>query len=352
VQVKNLMPDMIILDLARSKAAGLETCRILRNHGHFKTLPIIVSTPSNSPEYRAQIYDAGATDIFPVPVSEKEVQNRVHMYLNYRKAMTGLQQYHARMARELKLARAMQDALLPPLSQLEQIAKSHQLAFACRSESSEEMGGDFWGIDVLDADRLFIYITDFSGHGLSASLNTFRLHSLISHDQITARETMTSPADYLEKLNRDLFNLLPTEQYATMLCGIIDLKKNVFTYAAAASTAPVKMTIGVRATQSLDPSGFPLGMIEEARYDVRQVPFKKGEILFFYSDVLTESQDHQGRMIGEEKFLELCQAANMRPDNAQNVTGQVFLDGFMEDFNSRVPRPLLDDLTAVTVTRL
>lgn len=341
-----LMPDMIILNMLMSQGDGLEICAALRDIDHFRNIAIIAHTPEYSPDDRARIYDAGATDIFPEPVSGREVRNRVHMYLKYRQGVRGLKEYHERLARDLDIARSMQEAILPPVSRLDQISQSHGLEIASQYEASEELGGDFWGIDVLDADRLFIYVIDFSGHGLSASLNVFRLHSLMWNDQNSDFDRITSPASYLEKLNRALFKLLPLEQYATMLCGIIDVKKNIFTYAAAASTAPVKLSPRSRDVISLDPSGFPLGMIGDATYDDREIAFARGEMLFFYSDALIESLDQEGRMIGESHFREIC-----RTSNADSAKGQSFLETFMKNFNGHVTRPLCDDLTAITITR-
>ncbi len=341
-----LKPDMIILDILMPNIDGLEVCRQLRAMRQFKNTPIIAHTIKHSPDDRAEIFDAGATDIFPKPVSEREVQKRVTMHLKYNRMMKGLKKYHQRLTHDLEIAHSMQDALLPELSQLEQIMESHGVDIDYQYESSQELGGDFWGIDTLDPDRLYIYIADFSGHGVAASLNTFRLHSLISNYNIPNAQNAT-PADYLEKLNRDLFNLLPVEQYATMLCGFIDVRQDTFTYAAAASTAPVKLNIVTGEVTTLNPVGFPLGMIAEATYENHTVSFKKDELLLFYSDVLTESRDQQGRMIGDDNFVKMCHQTN-----AHLCEDQSFLSRLLKSFDMLVVRPLLDDLTAVTVKRL
>ena len=342
-----LMPDMIILDMLMPNIDGLEVCRQLRSTAEFENIPIIAHTIKHDPEERAEIYEAGATDIFPKPVSEREVHNRVYMYLKYTRLVKGLKDYRERLSNDLLTARSMQNALLPDSSLLDDMAKSHKIEISCQYESSDELGGDFWGINIIDENRILVYITDFSGHGISASLNTFRLHSLITNYQKSQGSKERSPAEKLEILNRDLFKLLPVEQFATMLCGIIDLKNENFTYASAASTIPIKLTVGTREISGLDPSGFPLGMIENATYENHVIPFKKGELLFFYSDVLVESPDQKGQMIGDDYFMELCQETSASlPDD------HVFLDRLLKGFDMMVVRPLLDDLTAVTIKRL
>jgi len=345
-KAQEVKPELIILDILMPNVDGLEVCAALRAMAQFKNIPIIAHTIKHAPEDRAEIYAAGATDIFPKPVSEREVQNRVYMHLKYARLVKGLKQYHRRLERDLDIARSMQNALLPERSRLADISRSHGVEIKYYYETSDELGGDFWGIDLLDRDRLFIYITDFSGHGVAAALNTFRLHSLIANYRTTPGGEITQPAEYLEKLNHDLFKLLPVEQYATMLCGIIDLGQNIFTYAAAASTVPVKLRTGSGEVSCLDPSGLPLGMIATASYENRTIPFHQGDLLFLYSDVMTESRNQKGQMIGEDNFIELCGRINSGLGR-----NQAFLDQLMKSFDMLVVRPLHDDLTAVTLKR-
>lgn len=342
-----LKPDMVILDILMPNIDGLEVCRQLRGIKHFKAIPIIAHTIKHNPEDRAEIYDAGATDIFPKPVSEREVQNRVYMHLKYARMVKDLKQYHTRLTRDLEIARSMQIALMPEVDRLDQILTSHGVEIDYQYEASNELGGDFWGIDVIDDNQLLIYITDFSGHGIASALNTFRLHTLISNYQLSRLGKRSSPAERLQLLNRTLHNLLPIEQFATMLCGVIDLKKDTFTYASSASTTPLKLTVGTQEITSLDPTGFPLGMIADATYENHVIPFRKGELLFLYSDVLTESLDHTGQMIGDDAFLKMCQQTS-----GNLADGQIFLDRLMKKFDTKVIRPLPDDLTAITLKRL
>ncbi|WP_339861781.1 fused response regulator/phosphatase [Paremcibacter congregatus] len=346
-KAKEIEPDLIVMDVVMPGMDGIAACRELRTEEPFKNTPIIIHTFQTDPEERARIYQAGATDIFPKPVARGEVVNRIKMHLTYTRMMLGLQDYHQRLTRDLEIARSMQGALLPDAEDLVSLEDSHQISILSQYEASDELGGDFWGLERLDDDRIFVYVTDFAGHGISAALNTFRLHSLISNYRNRPGFKIVSPAYYLERLNKDLFQLLPMEQYATMLCGIIDTRNNTFSYSSAASTAPLILKTGTRQIRELDPTGYPLGMIQEAAYDVRVEPFEKGDMLFLYSDVLVESEDQMGRMIGNEQFLEMC-----RDSSVNVVEGKHFLQRFQKLFDMYVVRPLKDDLTAVTLERL
>ena len=90
-----------------------------------------------------------------------------------------LQAYHERVAQELASARAMQQALLPQTAHVETLANRHRVRIGSHFEASSELGGDIWDIVTLNDHRFGVYMADFSGHGVTAALNTFRLHTLI-----------------------------------------------------------------------------------------------------------------------------------------------------------------------------
>ena len=52
--------------------------------------------------------------------------------------------------------------------------------------SGHEIGGDFWTMFEAGPKRMALFIADFSGHGIPAAINTFRLHTLISRGDIRA----------------------------------------------------------------------------------------------------------------------------------------------------------------------
>jgi len=340
-KVDKYKPDLLILDIFMPNMNGFEVCKWLRAEEEFKDTPVMIQTAMAETENRAKAFASGATDLLPKPVTPFELTAKVNMHLENSVILNGLKKYHNRLRRDLEVAKNMQSALMPPDEILKKARENFALKIDQKYESSDELGGDFWGMDILDEERVFVYIVDFAGHGVSAALNTFRFHSVMAQYKY-----ITDPAKHLEKLNKILFELLPVEQYATMFCGIIDLKNDKLTYSAAASTAPIIGKKGSEEIELLDPSGFPLGMIKDATYETREVPFLKGEGLFLYSDVLTESIDQTGKMIGDEGFEAMCRDSFLHMGERMG-----FLDRFLKIFDMHVVRPLTDDLTAVIIQR-
>lgn len=341
-KVKIHHPDIIILDLIMPNMDGYQVCRELKCDEQYKDIPILVQTALSEAEERVKAFDAGATDLLTKPVVPIELQARVRVHLQNRFLLKDLQEYHKRIRQDLEVARNMQEALLPNPKDLQEISAQYGLQIVQQYESSDELGGDFWGMHRLDEHRVVLYITDFAGHGISAALNTFRLHSLIAQ-----APDMSAPDKYLKNLNKQLYKLLPIEQYATMFYGVIDTQNDVLTYSAAASTAPILGHIGSGEITTLDSTGFLLGVSPDATYEVHETPFKKDDILFLYSDAITESLDLTGKMVGDDGLSAIAKRCLARSKNAED-----FFTRFFKIYDARVPKPLADDLTAVTLQRL
>lgn len=339
-QVKTHNPDLIILDIIMPKLDGYEVCKALRADPLFADTPIIAQTALEENQGRAQIFDDGATDLILKPLNKSELIARTKIHLENRLLVKQLQAYRERTQSELDLARNMQENLNPAPEHYRGTGFEYGLRISATFQMSSELGGDMWGLVPIDAQRLGIYIVDFAGHGLGAALNTFRLHSLIWSDQVRD----PNPGAYLGNLNRHLKGLLPVGQYATMLYGVIDRSRNTFSYASAACTSPIQGDSTTGNPRYLDGSGVPLGVIRDAQYETREVPFDQNSFLLLYSDALIETTLDDGRFLSDEKLLSMVHETVMENSTDIDLAAQI-ADQFMD----RAPAQLSDDFTIVSL---
>jgi CheY-like chemotaxis protein len=241
---------------------------------------------------------------------------------------------------EMESARAMQSELLPPAAELAWLAQRYGVHVSGFFETSSTLGGDLWGLDPLDDHRLALWLADFSGHGVTAALNTFRLHALLEH----ATADRDRPAVFLGELNQRLIGLLPRGQYATMLYGVVDMRDGMFRYAAAAAPRPLVACPG-RPLAPGDGSGLPLGVSRSAVYVDRELALPPGGVLFLYSDALPESPSESGSKLGPAGVAALV------AEVVEARAGNVDVNSLLAPFLATVRRPLCDDLTAVCCRR-
>lgn len=338
-KLESFAPDILVLDLSMPRMDGFQVCRHLRAQEAYKDLPILVQTGLDDPEQRVEAFAVGATDLVTKPLHRAELIARTRLHLERSILFRDLQAYQARIADELDHAWKMQQALLPTDAVITGIRERFGLEIAHHFAPSTELGGDFWGVRETEDGRLGLFIVDFSGHGVTAAINTFRLHGLIAELWRYAGD----PAEFLGVLNERLERLLPVQQYATMLYGVFDPEREIFQYAAAAPVSPIlregksgRVVVG-------DPKGFPLGVSASATYENRELPFPPGSLMFLYSDAMIAVERPDGRFSEEEDF-----EAFLRSQDGP-VSPRAFLDRVLGTFYGWVRGKPDDDLTAICV---
>ena len=331
-------PDLILLDVAMPNMDGLEMCRRLRAGSRHSDLPILFQTALDSDEEQVACFTAGGNDFISKPIKPGECVARVRHQLERRKLFNDLTACRERVQKELQHAHAMQMSLLPEPRKLAAIGEAHGLGISSHFETSSELGGDLWSVFELDEHRVGFLIVDFAGHGITAAINTFRLHTLF--DQIPARDLQ--PAEWLAELNASLKDVLPTGQFATAFYCILDKRSDVLTFAGAGAPNPILCVDGELTL--LDSAGMLLGISRRAKYHTQQATLPPGGFLVLYSDALLECRDASGVQYGQDAVLETVRAiAAHRPaDPVQSL---------LRPFFSRVARPLRDDLTLIMISR-
>lgn len=330
--------DLVLLDIDMPVMDGLAMCRQIRTNPAWADLPVLMQTSSRSDPAGVKCFEAGASDILAKPINPGECMARVRLHLEKQFFFRNLSDFHRRLQSDLKLARNMQLSLIPDQRAITAAGLRHGLSIEGRFEPSDELGGDFWTMFDLDENRLGVLAADFSGHGISAAINTFRFHTLIERIPPHGYE----PAAWLTMLNRPLKDLLPVGQFATCFYGIIDRTAGTLRYAAAGAPSPLLYYAGK--CTLLDASGLMLGVSNNPLLTADEVAFPQGASLLVYSDAVTEAEDRNGHLLGEEGLLRLV--------DQTFGTDEKRLAPLLAAFDTVVQRPLADDLTAICISRL
>jgi len=243
---------------------------------------------------------------------------------------------------ELQQASNMQVALLPKSGFVNKMEQRHGVSIDAYFKPSSFVGGDYWGMSHVNDEQLAVCIVDFSGHGVEAAVNTFRLHALFSqwgpHPAI--------PTQYLEKLNKEMCRLLPTGKFATVLLGYIDTTRNVFCYASSGSTPPAVRLPSRDELLFGEAAGMPVGISPEAEYETHTLPFPPGAALVLFSDALIETPTTAGENL-DEAWLSQLLCEDVSEEDERGLAEII-----AADFHRRTAAPPTDDLTVVSIERL
>ncbi len=211
-----------------------------------------------------------------------------------------------RIEQELQIARRVQQSFLPIKTPS---LKDIDIAAVCKP--AFETGGDYYDFIKLDDYRLAVAIGDVSGKGIQAAFYmTFikgLLHSL-------SRENY-SPAEVLKKANRYFYENASRNTFISLIYGIIDLKRQTFTFARAGHNPLLHINTNDRSIEELRPNGLGIGLTKEKIFDNKiseiELSITDGDLFLLYTDGITEalneahkfySTDRLKKLINEHKF--------------------------------------------------
>ncbi len=339
VKVRNFRPDLIILDVIMPEMDGVECCKRIRGDADIRiaNIPIIFQTSLSGVADKARFFEAGATGYICKPVEPNELAARAVVHLEREVMNRHLRDFKIRMSHELNTARHTQQILIPDDNEIHEMEKYYKMQICGYYQSSSELGGDFWGFKSLSHDELAIYMVDFSGHGVNAALNVFRLHALMQ----AATSIAHTPSAYLTHLNAILTPLLPTGQFATMFYGVINQKKKTLSYASAAAPSPILFRQKGKAQQALESTGTVLGALKESSYNMVETEFDSTDCLMLYSDALIETPNEHGDMQPIENWVQSFQSRLKTDGDGCRESFASLLANFRQHCGSQ----MIDDLS-------
>jgi sigma-B regulation protein RsbU (phosphoserine phosphatase) len=94
-----------------------------------------------------------------------------------------------------------------------------------------------------------------------------------------------------------------------------------------------------------DAHSYVLGIVDSASYQTRTLHLYKGDILVVYSDGLTDAQNQQEEVFGEERLLKIIR---QEAPSGSHALEQKFLKA-IEEFTQGMPQT--DDITFVVVEK-
>jgi phosphoserine phosphatase RsbU/P len=308
-------PDLILLDINMPEMNGYEVCEHLKADDNLKTIPVIFISALTEQLDKVKAFTIGGVDYLTKPFQMEELHARVETHLKIHRLQIELEETNdrlamanGRMSRDLRAAAKIQETFLP-----RDVPRVPGAEFAWIYRPCDELAGDGLNIIPLGDGKVGLYILDVSGHGVASALLSVTLSrlltpasepsSILTRDGVDReRFDITPPVEVASHLNR-LFPFDPTtEQFATMLYGILNVATGEFHYVSAGHPGPVHLPSGADPV-ILESQGFPIGLADST-YEERSVRLGAGDRLYLYSDGVPEAMNHAGKQFGDARLLE------------------------------------------------
>jgi sigma-B regulation protein RsbU (phosphoserine phosphatase) len=202
---------------------------------------------------------------------------------------------------------------------------------------SKHVGGDYYDVIALGGNRVATVIADVSGKGVPAALLMASLQSSLRAEA----DAINTPSEVISNLNREIYEHTAGGTFVTIFYGIVDLEVGRLVYCNAGQTPPIIVSSDLTA-RMLDETDIVIGIDPGAVYRDRSVDLKPGDLLFLYTDGITDELNQNDEPFGEANLIEKLRQTygNDLADILDQIHGAVM------DYTEGQPQ---DDLTALAI---
>ena len=225
-----------------------------------------------------------------------------------------------RIESELRIARAIQLGMVPKV--FPPFPEREDVDVYARISPAREVGGDLYDF-FIENDKLYFIIGDVSGKGVPASLVmavTCRLFR-------TVASYTDTPEGIVSALNNALSESNDSYMFCTTFVGILDMKSGELKYCNAGHNPPVLLQPDGGALTLDVISNIALGVWYGYEFKGESFMMERGSSLFLYTDGVTEAEDLNKSLYGEERLLNLLRQETSRSPRVitENVIDDVDL---------------------------
>ena len=236
---------------------------------------------------------------------------------------------------ELLIARAIQQSFLP-----KSYPEVSFLEFAAKCLPAKHIGGDLYDFVTLESDKVGVAIGDVSGKGVPAALYMARTISEFR----TVAHLNRDPAITLNILNNAVSKEGMEKSFITMQYITVDLKSKEFLFSNGGHNTVLHFVKNNQKIEEIDTKGgMPIGVMEDVGFDNKEIAVTKGDVLFLYSDGISEAMDkkHKEFGLGRVKDILMANHGSSAAEIMQKVLDEI------AKFSKGAPQH--DDMTVIVI---
>ena len=200
-----------------------------------------------------------------------------------------------RIQGELNIATDIQASLLPRI--FPAFPHRHDFDVYASMDPAKEVGGDFYDFFFIDDEHLCFLVADVSDKGVPAALYMMVAKTLLKSEG----QRLGDPALILSSVNNILSADNESCMFTTVLCATLNTRSGEVRIANAGHNPPLLIDAeGVRYLRLK--TGLVLGPIPDLAYENDSVMLQPGDTLFLYTDGVTEAQNSEHALYGEQRL--------------------------------------------------
>ena len=245
-----------------------------------------------------------------------------------------------RIGAELSVATHIQASMLPCI--FPAFPNRREFDIYATMTPAKEVGGDFYDFFLVDDDHLAVVIADVSGKGVPAALFMVIAKTLIKDHTQSGKP----PEEVFTEVNRQLCEANDENLFVTAWMGVLEISTGKLVYVNAGHNPPVIGRKNGETEFLRSRPGFVLAGLDFTKYRAGSLELMPGDLLYLYTDGVTEAMNTAQELYGEERLKRTLDAnVSASPEEIFKAVKKD-LDDFVAD------APQFDDITMLAMRYL
>ena len=243
----------------------------------------------------------------------------------------------ARIDKELEFARIIQMSALP--NTFPPFPGRNEFDIFASMNPAKEVGGDFYDFYLVDENKLAFIIADVSGKGIPAAMFMMTSKTLIKSLATEGNDIATT----ITAANTKLCEGNEANMFITAFMGCLDLNTGKLQYVSAGHNPPL-VKHGDGSFEYLPKSKtIVLAAMEGYPYKAQEMQLEPGDVIYTYTDGVTEATDSSETLYGEPRLKAALDAQSWGSMEELCKGIKKDVDGFVGS------APQFDDITMLAI---
>ena len=208
----------------------------------------------------------------------------------------------ARIDAELAFAKAIQHSALP--SVFPPFPTRKEFDIWATMDTAKEVGGDFYDFYFVNKDTLAFLIADVSGKGIPAAMFMMNAKAVLK----SYAESGLDVNKVFTLGNEKLCEGNDAGMFVTAWMGFLNTETGEVTFANAGHNPPLVRHADGSFEYLKVRAGFVLAGMEGVKYRKNELQLAPGDIIYLYTDGVTEATNINDELYGEDRLLALLNA--------------------------------------------
>ena len=257
--------------------------------------------------------------------------------ISYIRSFTQITAEKERIGAELNVATQIQADMLPRI--FPAFPERKEFDIYATMDPAKEVGGDFYDFFLVDDDHLAVVIADVSGKGVPAALFMVIAKTLIKNHA----QNKDTPGSVFTQTNEQLCEGNDAGLFVTAWMGVLEISTGKLIYVNAGHNPPLLRRADEKFEWLKSRPGFVLAGMEGVRYRENEMEMQPGDMLFLYTDGVTEATNANQELFGEERLLETLNEQPKLPVSALLPKVKKSIDSFVGEAEQ------FDDITMLSL---